>query len=387
MRRGADLAIHPRRVPTIRPTAASIDLAALRANLAAARGLVRPGVEILAPVKGDAYGHGAVACARALEAAGCDGFGVALVEEGAQLRDAGITRPVMCLGGVGRYGAEEAVARDLLPVLYDEGDAARIDAAAAAAGRPHPVHLKVDTGMGRLGVPLPRWGWFLDRIAHLRWLRVEGLLTHLAESEAEDDTFTREQGRRFAEAVATARGRGVRPPVLHVCNSGGLLTSPDLHYDMVRPGLLLYGVLPRPDLADRVALRPVMRVTTQVLFVKDLPTGASVSYGRRFVTRRPSRIATLPVGYADGFPRALGGRASVLVGGVRCPLVGVVCMDLCMVDVTDVPAPVESGDEVVLLGGQGAERVTAEELAAHAGTIPYEILCGFSDRVPRQVAS
>jgi len=373
-------------VPSIRPTAAEVDLEALTANLAALRREVRANTRVLAAVKGDAYGHGAVACARALAAAGCDGFGVALVEEGAQLREAGIDRLVLCLGGVGRYGAEEAVGRGLTPVLYDEGDAERLDAAAARSGAPVGVHLKVDTGMGRLGVPLPRFGWFLDRIARFRWLRVDAMLTHLAESESQDPTFTREQGRRFAEAVAVARGRGVRPPLLHVCNSGGLLTQPDLHYGMVRPGVALYGVLPRPDLADRIVLEPVMRVRTQVLFVKDLPTGASVSYGRTFVTRRPSRIATLPVGYADGYPRALGGKASVLVGGVRCPVVGIVCMDLCMVDVTDVPLAVHSGDEAVLLGAQGGERVTAEELAAWAGTIPYEILCGFSDRVPRRHA-
>ena len=375
---------NPTGVPSLRPTAAHVDLPALVTNLALVRSRLTPTTKVLAAVKGDAYGHGAVACARALDAAGCDAFGVALGEEGAQLRDAGIPRMVLCLGGVGRYGAEEAVARNLTPVLYDEGDAERLDAAAARAGRPHPVHLKVDTGMGRLGVPLPRWGWFLDRIARFRWLRIEAILTHLAESESPDPTFTLEQGRRFREAVAAARARGVHPDLLHACNSGGVLTRPELHGDMVRPGLLLYGVAPAPHLRGALPLRPVMRVATQVLYVRDLPTGASVSYGRSFVTRRPSRIATLPVGYADGYPRALGNRGAVLIGGVRCPIVGVVCMDLCMVDVTDLPAPVESGDEVVILGPQGQDHLTADEIAGWAGTIPYEILCGFSERVPRR---
>lgn len=369
----------------IRPTAATVDLDALRHNLGVARGRVRPGVRVLAAVKGDAYGHGAVPCARALAAAGVDAFGVALVEEGAQLRDAGLDTPILCLGGVGRDGAPEAIARGLTPVLYDEGDAERLDAAARAAGRPVGVHLKVDTGMGRLGVPLPHWGHFLDRLARFSGIQVEGLLTHFAESESPDPTFTLEQGRRFRDAWGQARDRGFHPATLHTCNSGGLLTRPELHFDLVRPGILLYGVLPGPGLHADV--RPVMRVTTRVLFVKDLPTGASVSYGRRFMTRRPSRIATLPMGYADGYPRMLTNRAEVLVQGRRCPLVGVVCMDLCMVDVTDVPDVVESGDEVVLLGAAGAERITAEELAAHAGTIPYEILCGFSERVPRRHAS
>jgi alanine racemase len=374
----------------IRPTVANVDLAALRANLGAVRALVadeaerrrRPAPRVLAAVKGDAYGHGAVACARALAEAGVDAFGVARVEEGRQLREAGIDRPILCLGGTGRYGAEEAVALGLVPVLYDEGDAERIDAAAARLGRPQPVHLKVDTGMGRLGVPLPHWEHFLDRLARFRWIDVQGLMTHFAESESDDPTFTLEQGRRFREAVAMARARGFRG-TQHTCNSGGVLRHPAMHLDMVRPGIVLYGVRP---CASPVPVAPVMRVATQVLFVRDLPTGASVSYGRSFVTRRPSRIATLPVGYADGYPRALGNRASVLIGGRRCPVVGVVCMDLCMADVTDLPTPVESGDEAVLLGRQGEEAVTAEELAGLAGTVPYEILCGFSERVPRRAA-
>jgi alanine racemase len=382
-----------------RPTAATVDFGALRRNFGAVRASLRPGTRVLCAVKGDAYGHGAVAVAGALNAAGCDAFGVALVEEGAQLRDAGIAGMILCLGGVGRYGAEEAVARGLTPVVYDEGDAARIDAAAAAKGVPWSIHVKVDTGMGRLGVPLPHWEHFLDRLARYRWLRVAGLMTHLAESEAEDETFTREQGRRFREAVAVARERGFQPEILHVCNSGGVLTRPELHFDMVRPGLVLYGVAPAVRLRTRIPLSPVMRVSTQVLFVKDLPSGASVSYGRSFVTRRPSRIATLPIGYADGYPRSFGGRApresagpqvagaDVLIGGHRCPIVGIVCMDLCMVDVTDLRTPVESGDEAVLLGRQGDEEVSVEELATRAGTVPYEILCGFSERVPRRPAS
>jgi alanine racemase len=368
----------------IRPTHALVDLAALRANHAVIRARVGPHVRMLAPVKGDAYGHGARDVARTLQEDGCDAFGVALVEEGAQLRDAGITGTVLCLGGVGRFGAEEAVARHLTPALYDEGDAARLDAAARAAGRTVAVHLKVDTGMGRLGVPLPNWERFLDRLARYERLDVEGLMTHFAESEAEDPTFTREQIRRFRTALASLRARGWNPRTVHACNSGGVLTQPSAHGDLVRPGILLYGVAPGPAVSDALALRPVMSIRTQVLFVKDLPAGAGVSYGRRFVTTRPSRIATLPVGYADGYPRALGGRAEVLVAGRRCPVVGVVCMDLCMVDVTDVPVPVESGDPVTLLGRDGDETVRVEDLAAWAGTIPYEILCGFSERVPRR---
>lgn len=365
--------------PQLRPTSASIDLAALQENFRVLRERVGPQVRVLAAVKGDAYGHGAVPCSQALEAAGCEAFGVALVEEGAQLRDAGVRGMVLCMGGVGRHGADEAVARGLTPVVYDEGDAHRLNAAARAAGRRLTVHLKVDTGMGRLGVPLPHWERFLDRFAAFEWLDFAALMTHFAEADGHEQVFTREQLRRFRGAAASAQRRGFTPGFLHAANSAGLLAHPDSWFGMVRPGIALYGEPPVPT----PGLTPVMRVATRVLFVKDLPRGASVSYGRRFVTTRPSRIATLPVGYADGYPRALSGRASVLVQEQRCPVVGTVCMDLCMVDVTDVRAPVESGDEVVLLGGAPAARIGAAELADWAGTIPYEVLCGFSTRVPR----
>ncbi len=364
----------------LRPTTAIVDLDALRHNFVATRAFVGPRVRVLAAVKGDAYGHGAVATARALSSAGCEAFGVALVEEGAQLRDAGVAGLVLCMGGVGRHGAEEAVRRELTPVLYDEGDAERLDAAARAAGRRLAVHVKVDTGMGRLGVPLPHYARFLDRLAHFEALDVEGLMTHFAESEAEDATFTREQLRRFKQAVATTRARGYHPRLLHAANSGAVLRHPESHFDLVRPGIMLYGEPPSPG----VSLRPVMRVVTRVLFVKDLPRGASVSYGRRFVTARPSRIATLPLGYADGLPRAVSGRAQVIVNGRRCDVVGTVCMDLCMIDVTDLGEPVESGDEVVIIGKVGNVEVRAAEVATWAGTIPYEVLCGFSERVPRR---
>ena len=383
----------------IRPTVAAVDLDALRHNLGVARGLVGPDCAVLAAVKGDAYGHGAVRCALALSSAPepqerVDWFGVALVEEGAQLRAAGISTPILCLGGVGRFGADEVVHLGLVPVLYDEGDAERLDAAARAAGVRQRVHLKVDTGMGRLGVPLPHWGRFLDRLARFGNLDVEGFMTQFATADAPVDSadghFVLEQARRYAEALKTLRARGYAPRLRHTCNSGGLVQYPTFHMDMVRPGLLLYGVAPSPDTPrpdtprpDTPRLRPVLSVSTQVLVVRDLPARASVSYNRSFVTRRASRIATLPVGYADGYPRVLGGRAQVLIAGRRCPVVGVVCMDLCMVDVTDVPDWVEAGDEAMLLGAQGDARIGVEELAAWAETIPYEILCGFSERVPR----
>jgi alanine racemase len=369
-------------MPQVRPTTAVVDLAALRHNLDVVRSKLGPDTGVLAAVKGDAYGHGAVACAKALEAAGCAWFGVALVEEGKELRRAGIENPILCLGGTGPAGALEAIRHRLTPVVSDLDEAERIDRAAGERKEPYGIHIKVDTGMGRLGVALPHWEHFLDRLAGLRWIRVDGICSHLAESEELDPVFTDEQGRRFLEAVRSARERGFRPALLHLANSGAILNHPRFHFDLVRPGLLLYGYDPRGE--SGLDLRPVLSLKTQVLLVRDLPAGVGVSYGRHWVTPGPSRIATLPVGYADGYPRALSDKAEVLVHGHRAPVRGSVCMDLTMVDVTNVPATVEVGDEVVLLGAQGGERVSAWDLAGWAGTIPYEILAGISARVPRE---
>lgn len=370
----------------VRPTAAVVDLERLQRNFQAVRDVVAPSTGVLCAVKGDAYGHGAVTCARALEVAGADWFGVALVEEGRTLRRAGVSRPILCLGGVGPAGAEAAIHHRLTPMISDLGEAERINEAAGRRREPYGIHLKVDTGMGRLGVPLPHWERFLDRIADLKWIRVDGIASHLAVSEcapgSDGRVFTEEQGRRFLGAAQTARARGLRPALLHLANSGAILEHKRLHFDLVRPGLLLYGYSP----AGRdcpLKVEPVMRIETKVLVVRDLPPGVSVSYGQSWTTPRPSRIATLPVGYADGYPRALSGKAEVLIHGHRAPLRGRVCMDLCMVDVTDVPVPVSPGDEVVLMGEQGEDAITAWDLADWAQTIPYEILAGFSERVPR----
>lgn len=361
----------------IRPTTASIHLGRLQANLDALRGVVGAGVRVCAAVKGDGYGHGAVRCARALAQAGVDSFGVALVEEGVLLREAGVHTPILLLEGVAVHGARAAVEHGLTPMVFDLDSAEALDEEARRRGRPVDVHLKVDTGMGRLGVPTGEWDAFLDRLADFGGLRVVGLASHFASAEA-DPTFTLEQGRRFRFALESARNHGWNPELLHCSNSAAALMFPELRFNMVRPGLALYGVPPAPGLP--VELRPVMRVLTRVLYVKNVPAGSGVSYGRRWTAPRPTRLATLPVGYADGYPRALSNRAEVVVRGVRCPVRGSVCMDMVMVDVTEVPDPVRPGDEVELLG----DHVPAAELAERAGTIAYEILTCFSHRVPRR---
>jgi len=363
--------------PTIRPTHAQVDLDALRANYAGLSQFLGKDVAVLAAVKGDAYGHGAVEVSRALQEEGCQDFGVALVEEGKALRDAGVRGRILCLGGVHK-GPEEAIAHELTPVVFDIESAKQLDALGRTRGKPVSIHLKVDTGMGRLGVMLADWPAFLDRLANCAFLDVEGVLTHFSDADEAEDHFTLEQHRRFLDAIDSAKERAFHPPVLHVANSAAALRFPGLRHQMVRMGLAIYGV---PPIADcPVELKQVMRVRTEVLTVKNIPTNYGLSYGRRWKSSRPSRIATLPVGYADGYFRALSNNAEVLIAGHRCPVRGSVCMDMMMVDVTDCPERVKEGDEAVLLGGD----ISADELAKRAGTIPYEILTGLSGRVPRK---
>lgn len=360
----------------IRPTTVTVDLGTFRHNLAAIRGLA-PGMAVCAVVKADAYGHGLTPVARALAAAGVDWLAVALVEEGVALRDEGVRTPVLVLAAALEGGFDELVAHDLVPAVF------RIDhleqLARAARGRRYPLHLKIDTGMSRLGVPVGELDGFLDALARHPNLMVEGVLTHFANADLADDDTNDRQLALYERGLAALRARGHSPRWLHVSNSAAVLSYPRGHTGMLRPGLLTYGLKP---LASRVELQPAMRWTTRPVHVKTVPAGSAVSYGGRWVAARDSRLATLPVGYADGYPRAMTGRAEVLVRGQRVPVVGTICMDLCVADVTDVPE-VSLADEVVLMGSQGAASITAHDLARWAGTIPYEIVCGVGPRVPR----
>lgn len=367
----------------LRPTTAKIDLEQLAENFRIVRSHVPTSAKILVAVKGDAYGHGALDCARVLADSGADWFGVALVEEGRELREGGIKQPILCMGGTGPFGAEAAIEYALTPMvsLFEEAEALqRVAQERATIAR---IHAKIDTGMGRLGVPIHLWPHFLDKMADLDRVQITGVASHLAESESSSGGIqTAEQVRRFEEAMEVARMRGVHPEIAHIANSGAILQHHGAAFDMVRPGLLIYGYDPLGP-SRRVPVGAVMNVETQILAVRDLPAGVGVSYGGDFVTARPSRIATLPVGYADGYPRSLSDRASVLVKGYRAPVRGRVCMDMCMIDLTDIPVEVRPGDKVVLLGRLGDDEIDAWQLAEWADTIPYEILTGISNRIPR----
>jgi alanine racemase len=365
---------------TVRPTRALVDTHALSHNLGEVRRLAGP-TPILGIVKADAYGHGARLVASVLQRAGIDWLGVALVEEGLELRELGIGLPLLILDGAygGRY--DLLLAYKLTPIVFRRDHLEGLAAAGKRLGRKPEAHLKVDTGMGRLGV-LPHEVQAFGRAAHELGVEISGICTHFANADLGDAAMAQKQLARFDEAVRLLREDGHTPRFIHLANSAASIELPEARGTLIRPGLMLYGHLPSPRLAGRVALQPVLTWTTEVIQVKSVEAGFPVSYGGRFVTARPSRLATLAVGYADGYRRDLSGKARVLLHGKYAPIVGVITMDLCVADVTDLPE-VSVGDEAVLLGSQGTETIRVEDLASAAGTISYEILCGISARVPR----
>lgn len=371
----------------LRPTRAEVDLSALRHNARVVLDHVRQPPSsplVYGVVKADAYGHGAVAAARAMERAGVDGLGVALVEEGLELRAAGVTAPVLVMSGIHGDALAAALDARLTPVVHHP---TQVESLAALGDREAVVHLKVDTGMSRLGVTADELPRVAERLAAMRNVRVEGLMTHLASADGDDTEFSREQMRRFAEAVEVARRAGLRPRLLHAAASAGALRMDDTRLDLVRVGIAMYGSAPFPNTAP--GLLPAMRLRTEVISLRSVPAGATVGYSGAYRVGRPSVIATIPIGYADGFVRRLSSEAEVLVHGARCRVVGNVSMDLSTVDVTDLSRSrgVSIGDEVVVLGPQrgsaGFDCIRAEEIAQRVGTIPYEVLTAVSRRVPR----
>ena len=368
--------------PLTRPTRVEIDLDALRFNLRQVRERVGPACEILAVVKADAYGHGASAVAPALAAAGADQFGVALVGEGLALRRYGLTQPIVVLGGA-FPGEEKAILEHRLqPALYDLDTACRLDAAARAAGCRIPCHLKVDTGMGRLGFRPEHLSEALAAFKGLSGIEMHGVISHLALADEPDKAFTTTQIERFQAVIAQVRAAGFTPRYLHLANSAAIYSRQLAGCNLVRPGISLYGGLTGTPFEQEVPQRPVMRFLSQVAQLKEVPAGEGISYAHRFVTQRPSRLAAVPVGYADGYNRLLTNKGEVLIRGRRAPVAGTVCMDWILVDVTAIP-DVAVGDRVTLLGRDGDESVTALEWADKIGTITYEVFCNISKRVPR----
>jgi alanine racemase len=378
-----------------RPTWAEISLGNLRHNFRVVEQHVGPAVEVCAVVKADAYGHGAVECARALEDEGVRWQGVTSLDEAIPLRDAGIQGRILLMTGFWRGEEEEIIRLRLTPTVWEPGQIELLERAAIRLGvGKQPIHLKVDTGMGRLGVTpeeLPRVYAALRLSSHLE---LEGLATHLASSEVLDAPSVGEQLNHFEEVRRVLQNAGFAPPLIHAANTSAVISRPKTLYNMVRPGLALYGYYLPFERAGRevsgsalrLAVKPVLTWKTRILSLREVRPGQALGYGGTYVTKAPARIAVLPVGYADGLNRALSSRGRVIVREYYAPIVGRISMDLTLADVTGLPG-ISVGDEVILLGSLDGLSMDAQEHATLANTVPYEILCGISKRVPRRYAS
>ncbi|HJU11334.1 MAG TPA: alanine racemase [Candidatus Binataceae bacterium] len=365
-----------------RPTVAEIDLRALRANYRALSAFAN-GAKVMAVVKADAYGHGAVEVARTLSDEGCAHFAIATVEEGAELRAAGIDGRIYLLGGFFPEQSHRIVELNLVAPLFDLSVIEPLDRAAELLGRrPFPVHGKLDTGATRLGILPADLNRFIETLHEARSLQLEGVFTVLANAGDPGSPITEHQLRIFKQALSTLREAGFELPLNHVANSAAMILRSDSHFNLMRPGLALYGLPPVHAVRDRIQLRPVMTLKTRLMQLKQVPAGSGVSYGHTFITSRASTIGVLPVGYADGYRRGLQMGGEVMIRGRRAPIVGAICMDLTMVDLTDVPSA-RIGDEVILWGGAGEAMISVNDVARLAQTISYEMLCTVGRRVPR----
>ncbi len=374
-------------VSHLRPTRAEINLDNIGHNVSEFRRLLGPDVQIMAVVKADGYGHGSVEVARAARQAGGSCLAVALVEEALELRRAGIEVPVLLLGCTDPADVPLLLKHNLTPALFDLEKAKLFSSRCASVEKPLPVHLKIDTGMGRIGVRPADAAGFIAAVSRLPGLKLEGIFTHLSSADEDDDSakaYTAGQLQLFDGVIAAAREKGIFPPVCHAANSAAALLFPQSRYNLVRIGISLYGCYPAPWMQNHAAvkLRPAMSLKSKIVFIKEVPPQTPLSYGRTYRTAERSIIATVPIGYADGYHRRLSNRSEVLVRGRRAPVIGRICMDQMMIDVSRIEGAAE-GDEVVLYGIQESERITVEEVAQLLGTINYELLCNVGKRVPR----
>ena len=368
-----------------RPTWARIDLEALAGNFHIVKEKVGPNVQVMAVVKANAYGHGAVACARRLEREGADWFGVALPEEGIELRNAGIAKPILCLAGFWGEQAAACLQHELVPVVYRLDMIEAFDRAALERGVVADVHVKIDTGMGRLGVRFDEVSDFAVALKKFKNVRVDGFMTHFAAAdEPSCGPLTQDQIERFETAVAGFRQHGFGPTYQHLANSAAVFGQPAAFGNLVRPGGVLYGLwrdILAPEDRD-VKLQPVMSLHSRITLLKWVPQGETVGYGCTFEASRKTLVATVPIGYDDGYMRALSNRGHAIIRGVVATVIGRISMDLTLIDVTNVPG-VQTEDEVIFMGNAGALAISAEDIAKTAGTLSYEVTCGINQRVPR----
>lgn len=363
---------------------AEIDLGAVRYNFAAMKARLKEGTKIIAVVKTNAYGHGAVPIARMMEKEDYIwGFAVATTDEGVELRRAGIRKPILCLGFIFPEDYDILVSLQIRPAVFKLSMARQLSEAAQRAKKSLPVHIAVDTGMGRIGYQVTEENADeAAKIAQLPGLKIEGMFTHFSKADELDKSYAALQEERYNAFADMLKKRGIKIPMKHIANSAAIMELPGAHLDAVRAGITIYGIYPSDEVdRSRMDLRPVMSLVSHISYIKTVPAGSLISYGGTFVTKRESRIATVPAGYGDGYPRSLSGKASVLIRGRRAPIVGRICMDQFMVDVTDIEA--EEFDKVTLMGRDGDEEITADELGGLSGRFPYELVCDISRRVPR----
>jgi len=369
-----------RNVP--RPTWAEIDLSATAHNIRLLQKRVGPHVRVMAVVKAEAYGHGAIRVARSALKAGAAWLGVAALNEAISLRQAGITAPILIFGWTPGWLARQAIEHDVTCAVFDLDTAGAFNRAAQEAGRRARLHVKVNTGMNRLGLMPEAAAGAIVQMRAMDGVVVEGIFTHFARNDEPDRAYTDVQIGRFKRVLSDLEALGIAIPIRHAANSPGVLRYPEIHFDMVRPGILLHGLDPSHEVLAPSDFRPAMTLKTRVAQVQALPPGSPVSYGGTYITQGWERIAVLPIGYADGFRRKPQHWGEVLVRGRRAPIVGRVCMDQCMIDVTRLP-DVRQGDEVVLIGAQGQDRIRAEDAAGRLGTNNYETVSMVMGRVPR----
>ncbi|MBI4879104.1 MAG: alanine racemase [Planctomycetes bacterium] len=361
---------------------AEVDLSAISHNLAVIRNRLRGRRRIMLVLKADAYGHGAIAVARHVLARGeAQAFGVGDSEEALELRQAGVDAPILILGAIVDGEMKEVIQHDVAVCVHSRSRVRLLEREARRQGRKCRVHVMVDTGMGRLG-PFPETALEVARaVAASEWLELEGIATHFSSTQSADDSFTRQQLVRFSEFRKSVQEAGIPLPICHAANSGAVLFEEQSAFDLVRVGAAVYGIFARRD-GDASQLRPSLSLHTQVIYLKDVPSGTPISYNRLFTTRRKTRIATLPIGYNDGLSYGLSNRGHVLIRGKQAPIVGAVSMDYCMVDVGEVPGA-RAGDPVTVIGADGTESITVPQMAEMLHTVPYEITCRLGRRVKR----
>lgn len=362
---------------------AEIDLDAIYQNAAAAKALLKPGTRLMAVIKADGYGHGAVPLAEVLDPL-ADAYGVAIVEEGIELRQAGVTKPILILGYTPESQYIPMLEYDIMGTVYTKEMALALSQTACQMGKEAKVHIKLDTGMSRIGfLPSQESLQEIRNIAAMPGLQIDGCFTHFARMDETDKTRAKEQFRRFLDFTAQIEAAGIPLPVKHASNSAGIIEMPEVNLDMVRDGICLYGLYPSEEVTQsRLPLIPAMQWKARVSYVKTLPAGVEIGYGGTYTTKRETRLATIPVGYADGYPRSLSNRGSVLIHGQKAPVLGRVCMDQFMVDVTEI-SDVKEGTIATLFGRDGDAFLPVEEVAELAGSFQYEFVCDVGKRVPR----